>query len=99
VEDRGWRNWTNGGDTYIAVKEDIDSLTYRVRKCDHPVRRGLAPQDTYEVGEVVEDREVMFHDYDVVVVSGERSDNSGSGKTLFYVEIRGRFVEHVTGKG
>ena len=56
-------------------------------------RTGLAVEDADEVGEVVEDGEVVLDDDDVVVLLEQRPDRLGRVDALLHVEVRRGLVE------
>jgi hypothetical protein len=60
---------------------------------------GLAVEDADEVGEVVEDGEVVLDHDHVVVLLEQRADRLGGVDALLHVQVRRRLVEPVGGGG
>ena len=82
-----------GGD--VTVQEDVDTFTDRLWECDNTVDSWLSVENADEIGEVVENGQIVL-DADDVVVRAKQAANLASGsKTLLDVQERGRLVEHV----
>jgi hypothetical protein len=79
----------------VTVKEDVDTLANGVRECDDTVNGRLAVKNTDVVGEVIENRQIVLDNDDVVVITEERADDQSGAQTLLDIEVRGRLVEHV----
>lgn len=79
----------------VTIKEDVDTLTDRVGQGNDTVNGGATVQDADVVGEIVENRQIVLDDNDVVVVSEERANDQGSTQSLLDIEVRRRLVKHV----
>ena len=79
----------------VTIKEDVDTLTDRVGQSNDTVNSGATVQDADVVGEVVENRQIVLDDNDVVVISEERANDRGSSQSLLDIEVGRRLVEHV----
>lgn len=53
----------------MAVEEDVDAFADGGGESDNTVGGGFTVEDTDEVGEVVEDRQIVLDDDDIVVWS------------------------------
>ena len=66
-----------------------------MRHGDDTVHGRLAVQATDEVGEIVEDSQIVLDGDDVVAGSKKTADDLGSDETLPNIEVGGRLVEHI----
>ena len=79
----------------VAIKEDVDAFSDRRWESDDSIDGWSAIKYADEIGKVVQNRQVMLYNNNIVIRSEKFSDGSGSSETLLYIEIGGRFVEHV----
>jgi hypothetical protein len=79
----------------VTVQEDIDPFTDRRWESDNSVHSWSAVENADEIGQIVEDRQVMFYDDNVVIRAQELSDRAGCAKTLLDVKVRGWLVKHI----
>ena len=78
----------------LKVSREL-TFTYRVRHRYDTVHGRLSVETTDEVGEVIEDGQVVLDGNDVAIW-GQKLANDLSGlQSLLDIEIRRRFVEHV----
>ena len=82
-----------GGD--MAIEEDVDTFTDRVRQGNHTVDGRFTVQDANVVRKVVKDGQIVLNNNDVVVVPQQRSYNLGGTETLLHIEVGRRLVKHV----
>lgn len=79
----------------VTVQEDVDTFTDGGREGDDTIYGWLAIQNADEVGQIVEDRQVVL-DYDDVVIWAQKFTNrTGRAQTLLNIQIGRRLVEHV----
>lgn len=79
----------------VTVEEDVDTLTDGVGKGHNTVNGGLTVQHADVVREVVENRQIVLDDNDVVVITEQRANDLGSAQSLLDIEVGRRLVEHV----
>lgn len=79
----------------ISIQEDVDTFADRGGKRHNTVDGRLSVKHTDEVGKVVQDRQIVLDDNDIVVGTKQTADLTCGGKTLLDIEERGRLVEHV----
>jgi hypothetical protein len=79
----------------MAVEENIDTFTNRGRHSNDTVNCWLTVQDANEIGQVIEDGQIVLYDDNVVIWAEQGADGSGSGETLLDIEVRRWLVEHV----
>ncbi|KAI6772291.1 hypothetical protein HG530_003249 [Fusarium avenaceum] len=73
-----------GGD--VTVEEDVDTLTDGVRQSHNTIDGGSTVENTDIVGKIVENRQIVLDDDNVVVVTEERTNDHGSAQTLLDIE-------------
>jgi hypothetical protein len=79
----------------VTIQENIDSFTDGSGQCNHTVHRWLSVKHANKVGQVVQDRQIVLDDDNVVIRSQKVTDGFGSLETLLDIEIRRRLVEHI----
>ena len=79
----------------MAVEEDVDAFTDRVRKRYNTVDGGSTVEYADVVGEVVENRQIVFNNDDIVVGLRQRANDTSSSQTLLDIQVRGGLVKHV----
>lgn len=79
----------------VTVQENVDTFTNRVRHSDNTIDGGLSVENADVIGEIVESRQIVLDDDDVVIVADKRANHLGGAQTLLDIEIRRRLVKHV----
>mmetsp|Transcript_39690 Transcript_39690/g.99360 ORF Transcript_39690/g.99360 Transcript_39690/m.99360 type:complete len:356 (+) Transcript_39690:1363-2430(+) len=78
-----------------AREENVDAIPDAKGHGHHPIGTRLAVEHADKVGEIVQNREVMLYDDDVVVLEEEGSDGLGSLDSLLDIEVGGGLIKHV----
>lgn len=79
----------------VASEENVDSLAHGEGHRDDTVSTRGSVEAADEVGEVVENGKIVFHNDHILVVGEQASDHAGGIQTLLDVEVRTGLVEHV----
>ena len=78
------------------IVQPIQTFANTERHSDDTVSAGSSIEAAHEIGEVVEDGQVVLDDNDELVRCEEISDRNGRLQPLFYIQVARRFVEHET---
>mmetsp|Transcript_16970 Transcript_16970/g.36917 ORF Transcript_16970/g.36917 Transcript_16970/m.36917 type:complete len:509 (-) Transcript_16970:689-2215(-) len=76
-------------------EEDVDALAHAEGERHHAVGAGLAVQAADEVGEVIEDAQVVLHDNHVLGGTQQLANHLRGVQPLLDVQVGGGLVEHV----
>ena len=76
-------------------EEDVDALANPEGHCDDAVRAWFAVQAADVIRQVVQHRQVVLHDDDVLLHVDQRPDHPRRFQALLHVEVGTGFVEHV----
>lgn len=79
----------------VAIQEDIDTFTDGVRHSDDTIDGRLSVENADIIGEIVESRQIVLDNDDIVIVADKRTDHLGRAQTLLDIEIRRWLVKHV----
>lgn len=79
----------------VTIQEDVDTFTDRVRHSDDTIDGRLSVENADVIGEIIESRQIVLDDDDVVIVADKRTNHLGRTQTLLDIEIRRRLVKHV----
>ncbi len=79
----------------VTVQEDVDSLTNGCWHSNHTIDSWATVENADEIGEVIQDGQIVLDNDDIVVWTEKRSDDGGSLETLLDIKVGRRLVEHV----
>ena len=74
-----------GGD--VTIQEDVDTFTDGRGQSHDTVNSGASVKHANEVGQIIEHRQIVFNNNNVVIGTEEAADRTGSGQTLLDIEI------------
>ena len=79
----------------MTVEEDVDTLTDRRRQGHDTIDGRATVEDANKVGKVVQDRQIVLNDNDIIIWSQELSNRTRSAETLLDIQVRRRLVKHI----
>lgn len=79
----------------VTIEEDVDAFSHGMGQGDNTVDGRLTIQNANEIGEIVENRQIVLDDDDVVVGAEKRADDTGGSQSLLDIEVGRGLVEHV----
>lgn len=80
----------------VTVQEDVDTFTDRRGQSHNTIDSGTTIEHANEVGKVIKNRQIVLNNDNIVIRAEQATDSTGSSQTLLDIEIRGRFVKHVS---
>lgn len=95
AESEGFLTETQVFSWNVTIQEDVDTLTNGCWHSNNTINSWASVKNANEVGQIIEDGQIVLDDDNVVVWAEEGADDGGSLKTLLDIEVGGRLVEHV----